>query len=161
MGTDKDLFRFYTRNEDLKNWLQSELNQSEFIETILNKFRTGELIEPTDLDYQNRMKAAKLKKEEAIANIKDWEWKHIETFEKTPSSQAKSAIKDKAYRELNQNEIELISKHISLEHTFDGWRITCKHCRNQVTYNDRLEALHQAARHLSAVHGHKILETLK
>ena len=62
------------------------------------------------------------------------------------------------YRELTSDEVDEIVKHIALENTFDGWKITCLHCRNEVTYKDRLEALHQAARHLSAVHGKEILQ---
>ncbi len=112
------------------------------------------------LEPEAALKFRKLKAETEIAESKALYWKN---FSKPPTHLANKAIKNKALsenslRELTENEIDEIVKHITLENTFDGFRITCKHCRLETYYNDRLEALHEAARHLSAVHGEKILQ---
>lgn len=111
------------------------------------------------LEPEADLKFRKLKAETEIAESKALYWKN---FSKPPTFLGNKAIKDKALnenllRELTENEIDEIVKHITLENTFDGFKITCKHCRLATNYNDRLEALHEAARHLSAVHGEKIL----
>ena len=62
------------------------------------------------------------------------------------------------YRELTSDETDEIVKFISFKNTFDGWEITCFKCQNPTTYKDRLVALHDAARHLSAVHSKEILK---
>ncbi len=49
----KRVITFRTENEDLINWLQSQANQSEFIDETLNKVRTNELVSLRDsIDYK-------------------------------------------------------------------------------------------------------------
>lgn len=156
-------YSFRTSDEILIKYLEKYSNKNDAIKDILEKFANGDLVSKSDKELDIQLKQQRLKKLTAEANIKKWEWEHIETFAKTPTYQGEKAIKERAsneksFRELTQQEIDVIVKHISLENTFDGIKVTCKHCRIKTTYNDRLEALHDATRHLSAVHGQKILQ---
>lgn len=155
-------YALYSSNKEFTEFLDSKANVSDFLVNLVEDFRTGKLnYSQGDIDLE--IKKVRLKKLTAEAKIKTWEADHIETFGKTPSYSAEKAIKERAsneksFRELTEDEINLIVKHITLENTFEGYRITCKHCQNRVNYENRLEALHDGARHLSAVHGQKILK---
>ena len=149
------------QDSDLENWLQSKNNVEPFIRETLEQVRTGKLGEIMEHEskQQIELEYKKLRNEKLKLDIKikEKELSYYDTFHKAPSSEAKEAMKDKAFRELKEDEINLIVKLITLENVFDGCRITCLECKIQVTYKDRLEALNEAARHLSAVHGKKIL----
>ena len=157
-----DRYYFKSDDEKVKKRFEKESNKAEALKNFVEKSIKDDSISKPDQELDIQLKQQRLKKLTAEANIKEWEWKHIETFAKTPSYQGEKAIKERAsneksFRELTQQEIDVIVKHISLENTFDGIRVTCKHCKLPTTYNDRLEALHDSARHLSAVHGQKVL----
>lgn len=154
-------FYFYFNQDKLKDLVEKfkTTDKKELKLKIFNYILGSD----ENLDLKQRKEIAQVKKLEAEAKIKEWEVIHLDTFGKTPSYSADKAIKNKALsekslRELTNSEIDLIVKHIALENTFDGWKITCMHCKNQTSYIDRLEGLHDAARHLSAVHGHKVLQ---
>lgn len=154
-------FFFYFNKESLKKLVEKFATTDK--EELKLKIFNYILQTDENLDLKQRKEIAQVRKLEAEAKIREWEVIHLDTFAKTPSYSAKKAIKNKALsenslRELTENEIDEIVKHITLENTFDGFRITCKHCRLETYYNDRLEALHEAARHLSAIHGEKILQ---
>lgn len=158
-------FKTYEDETEFQKWIDSFSEKAKTIKKILNDFRTGNLVDKKDLesksDYENRMKAAKLKKEEANANIRDYEWKHIETFGKTPSPQAKEAIHQgvkNEKRNLTELEIDELIKFGIIQQVYDGWKCDCKICPFNMIMTDRISALHEIARHLSAVHGKVILQ---
>jgi len=163
MGTDKDLFRFYTRNEDLKNWLQSQSNQSEFIEEILIKVRTGELQEPkeyqikqaVELEYK-QLRNQKLKLD---IKLKEKELAHWNTFGTSPSPQAKHAlIQSVSERGLTKQEIYNVKSRIALRWEFDRFKATCPFCRNPFDYQTENEAVADMARHFEAMHSKEALK---
>ena len=104
----KDLFRFYTDNENLQQWLRSRSNQTESIEEILINFLTGKLIPFEELDTMKAIKAEELqyKKKRNIQIEKqniNLDYKnridkvratYIETFGKEPTSKGEHAIKE-------------------------------------------------------------------
>lgn len=143
--------------EQLANRLGKPLSRQD-IQDLAKNYLIDLIEGKNNLSNKERIEAANVRIKEADATIKESIALHIKTFGKTPSYSANKAIKDKAFRELNSQEVEQISKFIALENTFDGYRITCLKCRLQVEYKNRLEALHEAARHLSGVHGQEILQ---
>lgn len=133
----------------------AELAKNYLIDLVENKKE----IDP-DLEYKilrNQKIKKSLVETDLNIEIKKRQLQHWDSFGTAPSKAADKAIKE-GFRELTSEEVEHISKFIALEHTFDGYRITCLQCTNQFNYKTRLEALHDAARHLSAVHGKKILQ---
>lgn len=160
--TDKTLFRFFVENTDLVTFLRKQGEFTSWIIKLLEDYRGGKLVTVGKMEIEVKIKEQRLKKLTAEASIKELELKYWQTFHKTPTFQSHLAIKENisnknSFRELTEQEINLIVKLITLENTFDGWRVTCLDCRLEVSYKDRLEALNEAARHLSAVHGKKIL----
>ncbi len=151
-------------NSDFRKLIKKNFNieNREDIKALIFEFLQSGTDENISIKEQiNLQKLEKLKEQRphllkkliAEEKIKTWEAENLglrpiitKEIEKNP------------HRKLTDNEVEIIVKHISLENTFDGWRITCFHCRLHVTYNDRLEALHESARHLSAVHGKVIIQ---
>lgn len=153
---------FRTRNEDLINWLQSQSNQSEQIEEILNKVRLGELVEPQDLDYENKLKAAKLEKiladtenKKLDTEIKKKHLSYMETFDDTPTFQGKKAIKE---RVLTQNEIGNVEQYITLHTNGTGFQGICDFCKLDITEGTRQRTLQECTRHLIACHRTEILK---
>ena len=151
----KRLFRLYTDDEDLIKDLESKHEISAYLESIANKVRTDQLVEPQDLDYENKLKAAKLKKLEAEAKIKTWEADHLETFDKPASPQAKKAIIE---RVLTQNEIGNVEKYITLHVNGTGFEGKCDFCKLGITEGTRERTLLECTRHLIACHRKEILK---
>lgn len=160
-------YQFKTYDETLINFLDKQSTKSDAIKNILTKYVQGDLVSKQDPDVEYKiLRNQDLKKriEERIIEIeiKKQKLQYWKIFGATPSRDASKAIvqgvKQKFYRELTNEEVNQISNHIAFETTFDGFRITCKHCNLQVTYKDRLESLHEASRHLSGVHGTEILQ---
>jgi len=110
----KTPFHFYSDSEKLIEFLKSKSNISLFIENIMTKYFNGELIEITRLEIDMKIREEKLKKLTAERKIKEWEALHLETFEKTPSSGAKKAMKEQANKEKFEREAEILKKHYEI-----------------------------------------------
>ena len=145
----------YPKDENVINWIESQPNQSGAIEDLIEKFLNNQLVEPQDLDYENKLKAAKLKKLEAEAKIKTWEADHLETFDKPASPQAKKAIIE---RVLTQNEIGNVEKYITLRVNGSGFQGKCDFCKLDITEGTREKTLLECTRHLIACHRTEILK---
>ena len=154
---------YYVRikDEEIQNKIDTQENITQFLKKIITDFFNGDLVPSNEENLDREIKKQKLRKLTAEATIKEREAKYIENFDSIPSPQAKQAIKtnvSKEFRELNETELNNFAKVISLVPVDDGHKVTCLKCRNQFTLKDRLEAIHEAIRHLSSIHGAQILQ---
>jgi len=61
-----------------------------------------------------KIREEKLKKLTAERKIKEWEALHLETFDKTPSSGAKKAMKEQHDKEKFDRDAEFLKKHYEI-----------------------------------------------
>jgi len=88
-------FRFWTNAEelDLVEFLDAQLNFTTFIKELLNDYRLGKLTRESDYDLKRKKLQVDIKFKEIMIKIKEQELLFNQTFAKTPSSQAKRAMK--------------------------------------------------------------------
>ena len=154
---------YYVRikDEEIQLKIDTQENITQFLKKIITDFFNGDLVPSNEENLDREIKKQKLRKLTAEATIKEREAKYIENFDSIPSPQAKEAIRtnvSKQFRELTDAELDNFAKVISLQNSYDGFQVTCLKCRNKFERKDRLEAIHEAIRHLSAVHGAQILQ---
>ena len=160
-------FYFYFNQNKLKDLVQLyDTTDKEILKKKIETriFEKSDQLNP-DTEYKvlrNQDLKKRIEERTIEIEIKKAKLQYWKVFGVTPSKDAGKAIvqgvKQKFYRELTDEEVNQIANHIAFETTFDGFRITCKRCSLQVTYKDRLESLHEAARHLSGVHGKEVLQ---
>jgi len=94
MGARKQ-YRFWTTNSeaDLTEYLDSQINFTDFIKELLNDYRLGKLTRESDYDLKRKKLQVDIQFKEVMIKIKEQELLYNQTFEKTPSSQAKKAMK--------------------------------------------------------------------
>jgi len=94
MGKSKQ-YRFWTNSEelDLVEYLDAQLNFTNFIKELLNDYRLGKLTRESDYDLKRKKLQVDIKFKEIMIKIKEQELLFNQTFAKTPSSQAKKAMK--------------------------------------------------------------------
>jgi len=91
----KKQYRFWVFPSELEfqEWLNSMENLSGDIRKILNDFRLGKLVTPTDEDLIKRKLLADIRLKELSGDLKEKELLYYETFHKTPTFQGKKAMK--------------------------------------------------------------------
>jgi len=161
--------------EDIE-FLKEKPNVTFFLREIISDYRTGKLnYSEKNLDADTKIQ--RLRKLRAEASIKELELSYMQNFGNYPSSKGKTAIKTNVYenvqldeienslekdpehhRELTTEETNEFVKHITLEPSDSGFKITCLECRNVFHYRFRLEAIFEANRHLNSIHGKKFLK---
>jgi len=89
-------FTFYTYDKDdleLSLFLESKVNVSQFVKDILEKYRKGKLVDYKSQDLQRQKMLIDIEYKQILTEIKRRELDFQENFGKTPSYQAKEAIK--------------------------------------------------------------------
>jgi len=88
-------FRFWTFTEDLEleKYLNEIQNFSKFFKQLLNDYRLGNLTREDESDLKRKKLQVDIKFKEVMIKIKEQELLYNQTFEKTPSSSAKRAMK--------------------------------------------------------------------
>jgi len=74
----------YPEDIDLRNYLESKVNISEFIKKIVNDFRIGKLTQTKNSDLQRKKLEIDIRYKEIMCKIKLKELEFSETFEKPP-----------------------------------------------------------------------------
>jgi len=96
MGNSKQ-YRFwtYSKDLDLRDFLDSQDKISEFLRNLVNDYRLGILTRENDhtIDLKRKKLEVDIKFKEVMIKIKEQELLFNQTFDKTPSSQAKKAMK--------------------------------------------------------------------
>ncbi len=165
-------FHLIILDPDDIEFLKTKPNLTFFLREIINDFRTGKL-NYSEKNVDAETKIVKLRKLKAEATIKELELKYMQNFGNYPSSRGKTAIKtriysdssivnennsEKNYREMTPEETNEFAKLISLQIREEGYEITCLLCRMVISYEERLEAVFEANRHLVSIHGKKFLK---
>ena len=88
-------FRFWTSSEEteLSDFLEAQTNLTKFIKELVDDYRLGKLTRETDYDLKRKKLQVDIRFKEVMIQIKEKELLYNETFTKTPSSQAKRAMK--------------------------------------------------------------------
>ncbi len=88
-------FRFWTSSEetDLADYLENQTNFTKWIKELVNDYRLGKFSKESDYDLKRKKLQVDIKFKEVMIKIKEQELLYNQTFEKTPSSQAKKAMK--------------------------------------------------------------------
>ena len=88
-------YRFWTSKEetDLSEFLDSQSQFTAFIKKLVNDYRLGRLTREDESDLKRKKLQVDIKFKEVMIKIKEQELLYNQTFEKTPSSQAKKAMK--------------------------------------------------------------------
>jgi len=88
-------FRFWTTDQEieLQEWLDTFDNLSNGIKEIIEKFRTGKLIDSTEIDLIKKKLLADIRLKELSGDLKEKELQYYEIFHSVPSSKAKTAMK--------------------------------------------------------------------
>jgi len=88
-------YRFWISktDKDLGEFLDVQINISKFLKDLVNDYRLGKLTRETDFDLKRKKLQVDIRFKEVMIQIKEKELLYNETFTKTPSSQAKRAMK--------------------------------------------------------------------
>lgn len=159
----KKVITFRSDNEDLINWLASQNNTSEFIESTLDAVRSGQLqplsqvSEAKELDTQ--IKKARLSNLNLDAKLKEKKLSYIGIFHSEPSDAAIKAMQTGIkQREFSEDEYENILKYITLKNENFKWIAKCDICKGGETYDTRRDAIIDMVRHLTTEHHKKVME---
>ncbi len=169
MTTTRRKFTFYVTEDNLNLFLESKTNVSEFVKDIIEKFRTGKLIDSKQIDLHRKKLEVDIRYKEIMILIKQKELNFSETFDKTPSSQAKTAIKvgvntesyeppeEKKIQDVIQNQwnkfVETLKQNSKAE-----WTLTCKLCSTGFILPTKELAISRFKKHLEETHNERVLE---
>jgi len=169
MTTTRRKFTFYVTEDNLNLFLESKTNVSEFVKDIIEKFRTGKLIDSKQIDLHRKKLEVDIRYKEIMIKIKQKELDFNQTFDKTPSSQAKSAIKvgvntesyeppeEKKIQQVIQNQwnkfVETLKQNPKAE-----WTLTCKLCSTGFILPTKELAISRFKKHLEETHNERVLE---
>jgi len=160
---------FKKQDSDLELYLESQFSVNEFLRNLVNDFRTGKLIDSKNMDLQRKKLEVEIRYKEIMIKLKQKELDFSETFDKTPSSQAKTAIKvgvntesyeppeEKKIIDVIQNQwnkfVETIIKNPKNE-----WTLTCKLCSTGFILPTREQAIQRFKIHLEQTHHERVLD---
>ena len=159
----KKVITLRTDNDDLINWLASQGNTSEFIESTLDAVRSGQLQPLSQLSetktLDNEIKQARLKNLNLDAKLKEKKLSYIGVFHSDPSPAAISAMQAGIkQREFSEDEYENILKYITLKNENYKWIAKCDICKEGETYDTRRDSIIDMVRHLTTEHHKKVME---
>ena len=91
----KKQYRFWTnsKEQDLVDFMDAQDNVTEFLKKLVNDYRLGNLSREDESDLKRKKLQVDIRFKEVMIKIKEQELLYNQTFEKTPSSQAKKAMK--------------------------------------------------------------------
>jgi len=159
----------YEKDSHLREFLDSKINVSEFIRDTLEKLRTGKLIDAKTIDLQRKKLEVDIRYKEIMIKIKEKELDFSETFSKTPSSQAKTAIKvgvnTESYEPPEEKKIKDVIKNnwnkfveSIIKNPKNEWTLTCHLCSTGFILPTREQAIERFKIHLLETHNERVLE---
>jgi len=160
---------FKEKDSDLEIYLESKFSINEFLRNLVNDFRTGKLIDSKNMDLQRKKLEVDIRYKEIMILIKQKELDFSETFDKTPSSQAKSAIKvgvntesyeppeEKKIQDTIQNQWNRFVNTLK-QNSKAEWTLTCKLCSTGFILPTKELAISRFKKHLEETHYEKVLE---
>jgi len=160
---------FKEKDSDLELFLQGQFSINEFLRNLVNDFRTGKLIDSKNMDLQRKKLEVDIRYKEIMILIKQKELDFSETFDKTPSSQAKTAIKvgvnTESYEPPEEKKIQdtIQNKWNNFVNTLKQnskaeWTLTCKLCSTGFILPTKDLAISRFKKHLEETHYEKVLE---
>lgn len=159
-------FQTYITDENLINFLNSQPNIAEYIESTLLKVFNNELVpieeNKTDSSLDRTYKELRNKKLDVDIKIKNKVLEHYEIFGKAPSAEAQRAIETnaKTRRDLTEAEAENVLKYCKVWNDKFNSRLStakCNICGIGETYDSRKEALDDMVWHLQTEHSKKVI----
>jgi len=154
---------------DLERYLESKISINDFVRNLINDFRTGKIVDSKNLDLHRKKLEVDIRYKEIMIKIKEKELNYTQTFDKTPSSQAKSAIKvginTESYEPPEDKKINEVIKNSwnkfvnTLKQNSKGeWTLTCKMCNTGFILPTKEEAINRFKIHLLETHNERVLE---
>jgi len=159
----------YPDDLDLRNYLESKANISEFIKKIVNDFRIGKLTETKNSDLQRKKLEVDIRYKEIMIKIKEKELLYSETFEKPPAYSAKQAIKvnvntesyeppeEKKIQDVIENDWNKFVETLK-ENSKGEWTLTCKLCSTGFILPTQHKAIFRFKTHLLETHNERVLD---
>jgi hypothetical protein len=87
-------YRFWTTNEELQAFIESNPNINEFLKDLVIKLKNGVLVIPeSNEDLKKQKLQVDIRFKEIMIKIKEQELLYNQTFDKSPSYSAKRAMK--------------------------------------------------------------------
>jgi len=164
-------FWTYTEKDDqeIQTFLESKISINDFLRNLVNDFRVGKLVNVKNLDLQRKKLEVDIRYKEIMIKIKEKELSYNETFDKSPSSQGKIAIKNNVNTEsYNPPEEKKINEVIKSswnkfvetlkQNSRAEWTITCKLCSTGFILPSKEQAINRLKIHLEETHSEKVLE---
>jgi len=86
MTTTRKKFNFWVYDKEirLREFLDSKVNVSDYVKDILDKVRTGKLIDAKTIDLHRKKLEVDIRYKEIMIKIKEKELLYNETFDKPP-----------------------------------------------------------------------------
>lgn len=148
-------YHLKTNKEKIHEFMDSVPNNSKTLEELLLDKIDGNLIYSNEANLDLELKKVRIEKLKVEIDIKKKELSYMETFDKTPTSQAKKAIEK---RVLTQNELGNVQQYITLRTNGTGFTGICDFCKLDITEKTRDRTLSELSRHLIACHSKEILK---
>jgi len=169
MTTIRKKFTFYVTEDNLNLFLESKTNVSEFVKDIIEKYRTGKLIDSKSVDLHRKKLEVDIRYKEIMIKIKEKELLFGETFTKTPSYSAQKAIKvgvnTESYEPPEEKKIKDVIENSwnkfveTLKQNSKGeWTLTCKLCSTGFILPTKELAISRLKKHLEETHYERVLD---
>jgi len=171
-------FWVYPKEINLRDFLESKANVSEFLKGIIEKVRTGKLVDAKTIDLHRKKLEVDIRYKEIMIKIKEKELVYSETFDKTPSHTAQNAIKvnvnaeniyppkeTESYEPPEEKKIKHVIENswnkfvATLKQNSKGeWTLTCKLCSTGFILPTKETAILRFKQHLNETHYEKVLD---
>ena len=169
MITTRKKYSFYVSDENLKLFLDSKANVSDFVKTTIDQVRTQKLIDSKSVDLHRKKLEVDIRYKEIMILIKQKELDFSETFDKTPSSQVKTAIKvgvnTESYEPPEEKKIQdtIQNKWNNFVNTLKQnskaeWTLTCKLCSTGFILPTKEQSINRFKIHLLETHNERVLD---
>jgi len=162
-------FWVYPKEINLRNFLESKVNVSEFLKGIIEKVRTGKLVDAKTIDLHRKKLEVDIRYKEIMIKIKEKELLYNETFDKPPPYSAKEAIKvnvnTESYNPPEEKKINEVIKsswnkfvETMKQNSLGEWTVTCKLCSTGFILPTKEQAINRLKIHLEETHSERVLE---